>query len=159
MMSFLRKLFSTPRLQAMNDPDFGRIGFFPSKVGGARGIWQTIDDGNVLSESARLGFCSIPGDLSGPFAEARAFLLGKRDLLKEVWEQAAPALEGIRAHWRPDTAGRPLREVFVLTSLGMEDPIADPPVWEVSFEPRDGAWIFASVCFEGAAVIATSCDT
>lgn len=156
--SFLRRLFASSRNPAIDDPDFGSIEFYAPKERGPCGIWQMQGDWDIPSAFARVSCSSIPGDSRGPFAVARAFLLSKRDALLDVWDKASPALEEIRAQWRPDTAGRPLKEVFVLTSLALEEPITDPPVWEVSFEPRDGAWIFASVCFEGDAVIATSCD-
>jgi hypothetical protein len=160
MLRFLKKLFSASApVPQLHDPDFGSIAFFPSHRDGSTGIWQMDDKWDLPHAFANVGCSSIPGNMAGPYPEARAFLLAKRNSLLAVWEQVVPHLEKIRAEWRPESRNRPLKDVFYLSSLAMDEPITDPPGWEVSFQPRDGRWIFASIQLTGDMVTGTTCDT
>ena len=143
---------------AMDDPDFGRIQF--DAIGESEfGMWQMDDDWEIPEAWAKVACCSIPGDKSGPYPEARSFLISKRHSLNDVWRIVELHLEAMRAKWRPDTGSTPLTEVFYLSALSMDHPFTSPPTWEVSFEPRDGFWIFASFQFQGDTFIDSSCDT
>jgi hypothetical protein len=160
MLTFIKKLFSKPSpVLAMQDPDFGRITFFANEADESKGIWQMDVDWKLPNAFAEVGCSSIPGTPSGPYLEARLFLLGKRDSLLEVWGQVAEHLEKVRAKWRQDTGTRPLKEVFYLSSLGLDEPITNPPSWDVSFEPREGFWVFATFQFQGNVIVGTTCDT
>jgi hypothetical protein len=49
--------------------------------------------------------------------------------------------------------------VFRLTSLSLDEPMTDPPSWEVSFEPVEGKWIFASIQLSGDNITGDTVDT
>lgn len=140
----------------MDHPSFGRIAFFPGRD--SAGIWQMHDPWPSTTPGERLSCGSIPGTADGPFAEAERFLLQKREDTEQVWQLCAGALEDARKRWRTQPSEGPLREAFVLTSLGLEAPITHPPTWEVGFEDRDGR-IVVWVTFVGDRQASVVCDT
>jgi hypothetical protein len=142
-----------------NDPDFGYISFFESNSNPAVGIWQMHENWEMPEDCASVGCSSIPGTIGGPDPNARAFLLSKKASLQVVWNLVADRLEMIRCKWRPDTGQQDLRQVFRLTSLSLDEPITDPPNWEVAFEPVDGKWIFARIQLSGDNITGHGVDT
>ncbi len=160
MFNIFKKLIpKKPEVLSLNDPDFGHITFYESDSNPAIGIWQMHDDWEIPKDFASVCCSSIPGTTSGPDDEARAFLLSKKASLQTVWSLVADRLEVIRGKWRPDTGQQDLRQVFRLTSLSLDEPMTDPPNWEVSFEPVDGQWIFASIQLSGDNITGETVDT
>ncbi len=160
MFNIFKKLIpKKPEVISMNDRDFGQITFVQSDSAPAVGIWQMNENWEMPEDSASVGCSSIPGTADGPDDEARAFLLTKKASLQAVWGLVAERLETLRGKWRPDTGQQDLRQVFRLTSLSLDEPITDPPNWEVSFEPVDGKWIFASIQLSGDTITGDTVDT
>ncbi len=141
------------------DDDFGRISFVPRTDDPRIGIWQMHDDWNHPSEFAKVGCCSIPGSSEGPDPEARRFLLGKRKELAALWTLCAAALEEERTRWSQLRCSDPLTASFLLTSIGLDEPIADPPTWSVGFESRGSFWVYVEVYLTGDKVMGHVCDT
>ena len=160
MFNIFKKLIpEKPEVMSLKDPDFGHITFDESDSNPGTGIWQMHDDWEMPEDFASVGCSSIPGTTSGPDDAARAFLLSKKASLQAVWGLVADRLETIRGKWRPDTGHYDLQEVFRLTSLALGAPMTDPPSWEVSFEPVDGKWIFASIQLSGNNITGDTVDT
>ena len=160
MFNIFKKLIpKKPEVISLNDSDFGHITFDQSDSDPAIGIWQMNENWEMPEDCASVGCSSIPGTTSGPDDNARAFLLSKKASLQAVWSLVADRLETIRAKWRPYTGQQDLRQVFRLTSLSLDEPMTDPPNWEVSFEPVDGTWIFASIQLSGDNITGDTVDT
>ena len=160
MLKWLAKLVRphSPAL-TMTDPDFGKISFLPNSRSAATGIWQMHSDWAHPREFARVGCSSIPGTTVGPYPEARAFLLRKRRELPALWALCSPVLDQVRARWPKLPKGVPLKACFVLTSLGLDEPIAEPPSWSVGFESSGDFWVYVEVEILGDRVIGHVCDT
>lgn len=122
------------------------------------GIWQMHDTWELPEAHAKVGCNSIPGTKDGPYPEAREFLLRKRALLSELWEPCRAILEQERTRWFPQRSGEPLHDCFVLTSLGLDEPITDPPNWSVGFESLGSRWIYVEIEFKGDEVVGHVCD-
>ena len=160
MFDIFKKLIAKkPGVISLNDPDFGYITFDPSDSDPTIGIWQMEEDWEIPEDFAKVGCGSIPGTSRGPDDNARAFLLAKNRSLKSVWDLVFVRLEAIRRQWRPDTEQQDLRQVFRLTSLSLDEPMIDPPNWEVSFEPVGGKWIYASIRLCGDVITGDTIDT
>jgi hypothetical protein len=159
-MEWLRKLKAVLQRRGLReDDDFGRISFVPDTDDSQIGIWQMHDDWDHPNEFARVGCCSIPGTPDGPDSEARRFLLGKRKELAALWTLCADVLEGERTRWPPLRAKGPLTGSFVLTSIGLDEPITDPPTWSVGFESKGKFWVYVEVHLTGDKITSHSCDT
>jgi hypothetical protein len=111
------------------------------------------------AEYAKVACSSVPGTVNGPDPEARRFLLTKRANLGALWSLCAAELEKARTRWLRLPAAIPLTKCFVLASLGLDEPIADPPVWSVGFESVGSFWLYVEVTLAGDVVTGSTCDT
>jgi hypothetical protein len=140
------------------DPDFGRISFDADGRGAPRGIWQMHDDWPSARPSEKLSCNSIPGTVDGPDPEARGFLLAKKGATADLWIRCAPTLEEVRERWPRLEKSGPLESTFCLSSVGLDEPITDPPRWSVGFESY-GFWVYVEISFVGEKVVGYVCDT
>jgi hypothetical protein len=160
MGNWLQRLFGArSKVLTLEDHDFGHISFDEHPQGSGVGIWQMHDDWELPNASAKLGCNSIPGGREGPYPEARAFLLAKKSRAAELWGICEDVLQEIRDKRFPSRKGEPLRQVFVMTSLGLDEPITDPACWSVGFESQDPHWVYVEVALRGDEVTGHVCDT
>lgn len=139
MLSFFKNLFTKPApVLQMNDPDFGLIRFFPDHGDGRGGSWSMDNEWPVPFQEQEVGCVGIPGDSSGPAADARAFLLSKKAHLNDIWPLAEPHIRELLEDW-PGFEGVEPRDAFYISCIAKE---RAPNGWEVCFETRPGLkWI------------------
>jgi hypothetical protein len=160
MWAWIRRAFGTEEsVLSVLDADFGAISFDENPERAGVGIWQMHEKWELPDARARLRCNSIPGTKDGPYEQSRGFLLEKKAAVESLWDLCGGVLSDVRKEWYPEKADRPLKELFILSSLGLEEPILDPPKWSVGFEGTASPWLYVEVSFEGATVLGHSCDT
>lgn len=167
MLSFLKKFFKKPSLEELasipgsgviKDPDFGFISYEPPYKEGDEGFWQMYDDWEHPESNAKVGCSAIPGDETGPFQEARQFLLSKRNNLGGLWSLCHDELIKAIERWYQKEDTKDPKEIYYLSSLSVESSKCDE--WEVSFEAKDQYfWTFTSFQIKGNTIVGNTTDT
>jgi hypothetical protein len=116
------------------------------------------DDWVHPESNAKVGCSAIPGDETGPFQEARQFLLSKRNDLDGLWSLCHDELVKAIERWYQEEDTKDPKEIFYLSSLSMESSKSDE--WEVSFEAKDQYfWTFTSFQIKGNTIVGNTTDT
>lgn len=168
MFNLFKIFFSTPSLEELSkipgsgvvdDKDFGLIRFVEAAGEEDEGFWQMEHDWELPAYNAKIGCCEIPGDINGPFDEARSFLLSKKENIDALWKLCEGELRKNIAQWYPKDIAKNSEDIFFLSSLAM-DSDSDNKGWEISFEAKDEyKWTFMSFQLEGDKIIGGTVDT
>jgi hypothetical protein len=168
MFNFIKRIIGIPDLDKLvevegsgflKDPDFGLIRYVEASDD-EEGFWQMDDDWDLPEEKAKVSCCVIPGDINGPFVEARQFLLLKKENLSKLWLLCEDELHEQIKVWYPNDIGRPPQDIFFIASLALDGVKQNSNGWEVSFESRDDfRWTFMSFQFQGNELVSGSVDT
>ena len=90
----------------------------------------------------------LPGDESGPFAEARAIYLAVIEEFDELVARALPAIGKAYREWTGRALSENVRDDLELSGLAIDSPFADGlSRWQVTFETVGEQWIGITIPF------------
>jgi len=155
-MGFLHNLklkFAPPTII---DPDFGKLRFMYIPPYPERSYWECEWTFPGTENVVSIG---LPGTDAGPLPEARDFYLGLPERIKSIIDMVQPQLGYECQHWLGQELPENLETVFRLSGFDLQNPLAEPLEWSVSFESIGEKWISVTVPFEndkpGDAVVDT----
>ena len=138
-MSLLRNLrlrFSPLRLK---DPDFGDLLYMYIPNAPERSYWEASHW--LFAPTGREVEIDLPGNESGPMAEARQFYLALPAQFPNVLEAARPGLERVFREWYGRPVSVDLWRDVKLAGFSLEDPRATPVQWQIFFEATGAKWL------------------
>ena len=144
-MQFLHNLklrFSPPKL---HDPDFGELTFMYVPNAPERSYWEAEWLFPPTGTNVSIG---LLGPDSGPLPEARSFYLSLPDRFSSILDLARPALDEVFRDWYNRPLSSDLWRDMKLAGFGLEDPLARPLEWDISFETTGDRWLGIIVPFE-----------
>jgi len=102
----------------------------------------------------------LPGNESGPSPEARKFFLSLPGRFDQILAAARPRLQEVFREWLQQELPADIFTVVKLAGFGLEDPMAEPVEWDISFETiGERKWLGIIVPFLGEEAQKATVDT
>ena len=149
----LKLRFSPPR---MTDPDFGILVFMFVPNAPERSYWECEWKFPKTGTEIAIG---LPGDESGPWAEARQFFLSLPGRFEQILTAARPQLQEVFREWLQQELPQEMFTVVKLVGFGLEDAKQQPVHWDVAFETTGDKWLGIIVPFVGDTAQKATVDT
>lgn len=139
----LRLRFLPPR---MADADFGELTFMYIARAPERSYWEAEWRFPPTGTPVAIG---LRGSPSGPYPRARAFYLALPARFDWMIEQAKPVLNQVFIDWLQRPLNADMWSDVKLSGVAVDDPAADPPIWDVGFETIGERWLGITIPFHG----------
>ena len=149
----LKLRFRPPR---MSDPDFGSLLFMYIPTAPERSYWECEwkfpNTGTEIS-------ISLPGNETGPLPAAREFYLRLPDRFERILAAVRPELQQVFRSWLQTDLPPDVFTLVKLAGFDLEDAMAQPVQWSISFETTGDKWLGITIPFVGDTPQTATVDT
>jgi hypothetical protein len=155
-MGFLRNVKLWRHPPKIRDPEFGELVFMHSSNAPQRSYWECEWKFPKTGTNVSI---ALRGGESGPTRDARHFYLGLPGRFEQIIEASRPRLERVFREWLNQLLPTDIFSVLKLSGFGVEDLVAEPIRWDVSFETTGDKWLGITIPFVGDIAMEAEVDT